>query len=106
MHKSSISKLPDRGPNSWFARSLGSAIRERRHALGLTQSELGHPMTKGFVSEVERGRSLPSLMALTFLADRLGVPVSALIEAVKPGLPGVYTPADENHHTPAPARHR
>ena len=106
MQKSSISKLPGRGPNSSFAKSLGSAIRERRRALGMTQSELGYPMTKGFVSGLERGRSLPSLLALTFLADKLGVPVSVLIEAVKPGLPMVYSAADENQHPPTSAGHR
>jgi transcriptional regulator with XRE-family HTH domain len=105
MQKSSISKLPDRGADSPFARSLGQAIRERRRALGLTQSQLGHPLTKGFVSEVERGHSLPSLAALTFLADRLDVSVSALLEPVKPpvkeGLSAVYTAGDENEY-PAP----
>jgi transcriptional regulator with XRE-family HTH domain len=104
MAKSSIPKLSDRGPNSAFALTLGRAIRDLRHARGLTQTELGDPFTKGFVSEVERGRSLPSLRALTFMADRLGVPVSALLSEVKGGLSRVYTPADENQHaTSAPA---
>ena len=106
MHKSSISKLPDRGPNSAFALTLGRAIRTRRHALGLTQSELGRPMTKGFVSEVERGRSLPSLPALSFLADRLQVSVSALLDAVKGVLPRVYTPPVEDEHTQVSPRRR
>ncbi len=106
MAKSSISKLPGRGPNSDFARVIGRAIRQRRRELGLTQSELGHPLTKGFVSEVERGRSLPSLPALAFLASRLDTPVSALLGEVNQGLPRVYTPADENQHPAPTARHR
>jgi transcriptional regulator with XRE-family HTH domain len=106
MQKSSISKLSGRGPNSEFARSLGAAIRERRRAMGLTQTELGRPMTKGFVSGVERGRSLPSLLALTYFADRLDVPISALLEGVKEGLPRVYTPPDENQHTSTASRRR
>lgn len=106
MRKSSISKLFNLGPNSAFALSLGSAIRARRRSLGLTQTQLGYPLTKGFVSEVERGRSLPSLSALTYLADRLDVPVGALIDPVKAGLPGVYTPPSENQHPPASSRHR
>jgi transcriptional regulator with XRE-family HTH domain len=105
MDESSISKLSDLRPNTEFSLALGSAIRERRRARGLTQSQLGHPFTKGFVSEVERGRSLPSLRALAFLADRLGCPVSALLESVKGGLPAVYTPPDENEHPPAQAGH-
>src|SRR3954453_18714255 len=98
MIESSISKLSDLRPNSTFALALGRAIRDRRRARGLTQSELGHPFTKGFVSEVERGRSLPSLRALTFLANRLDVPVSELLGEVKEGLPDVYTPPDEDQH--------
>ena len=103
MFESSISKLSDLRPNSEFALALGQAIRDRRRAKGLTQSELGHPFTKGFVSEVERGRSLPSLRALTFLADRLDVPVSELLGEVKNGLPGVYTARDEDQHAPSTA---
>ena len=106
MPKSSISKLLDLRPNSAFARTLGRAIRDRRHARGLTQSQLGDPFTKGFVSEVERGKSLPSLRALSFLADRLEVPLSELLGEVKVGLPQVYTPADENEHAPTQVRHR
>lgn len=105
MEKSSISKLLERGPNSSFAQTLGQAIRERRRARGLTQTQLGHPFTKGFVSEVERGRSLPSLRTLSLMADRLEVPVSELLGDVNEGLPRVYTPAHENEH-PTPAARR
>jgi transcriptional regulator with XRE-family HTH domain len=82
VRKSSISKLPGRGPNSEFARILGHAIRHRRRELGLTQTQLGHPFTKGFVSGVERGRNLPSLPTLAFLAERLETPMSALLEGL------------------------
>jgi transcriptional regulator with XRE-family HTH domain len=105
MEESSISKLSGPRPNSEFALTLGRAIRLRRQARGLTQSQLGYPFTKGFVSEVERGRSLPSLRALTFLAGRLDVPISELLDGVNGGLPRVYTPADENEHTPASSGH-
>jgi len=72
----------------------------------MTQSALGTPFTKGYVSEVERGHSLPSLRALTFLADRLDVGVGELLEGVKGGLPTVYTPSDEDQHPPTAAGHR
>jgi transcriptional regulator with XRE-family HTH domain len=98
MTESSISKLPDLRANSEFAQTLGQAIRNRRQARGMTQSQLGRPFTKGFVSEVERGRSLPSLRALSFLADRLDVRLSELLDEVKGGLPRVYSPPDENEH--------
>jgi hypothetical protein len=90
-----------RGPHSAFARNLGAVIRARRRELGLTQTQLGQPLTKGFVSEVERGRSLPSLGALLLMAERLHVPVADLLGAVKEGLPAVYTPHHGNQH-PAP----
>ena len=106
MPKSSISKLHDIRPNSQFAVGLGNAIRERRRARGMTQSELAAPFTKGFISEVERGHSLPSLRALTLVADRLGVSASELLDSVKEGLPWVYTPADEDKHASAPPGHR
>ena len=93
--------LPVRGLDSDFSRNLGAAIRSRRRELGLTQTQLGQPLTKGFVSEVERGRSLPSLAALVLMADRLEVPVSYLLGEVKGGLSSVYTGSDENEHTPA-----
>ena len=90
-----------REPNSEFARNLGSLIRARRRDLGMTQTELGWPLTKGFVSEVERGRSLPSLGALVLMAQRLDVPVSYLLDEVNLGLSPVYTPPDENDHPPS-----
>lgn len=95
------SLLPVRGPGADFSRNLGAAIRARRLALGLTQTQLGKPLTKGFISEVERGRSLPSLAALVLMADRLEVPVSYLLGEVKGGLSPVYTARDENKHAPA-----
>jgi transcriptional regulator with XRE-family HTH domain len=98
MAESSISKLLDVRANSEFALALGRMIRERRRARGLTQTQLGRPFTKGFVSEVERGKSLPSLRALTFLADRLEMPLSELLGEVNGGLPRVYTsPREDNH---------
>src|SRR3954454_23077998 len=105
MRESSISKLSGLRPNSQFALALGRAIRDRRRARGLTQTQLGTPFTKGFVSEVERGRSLPSLRALAFLAERLEVPVSELLGEVKDGLPTVYTPADENQYASTATGH-
>ena len=67
----------------------------------MTQTQLGQPLTKGFVSEVERGRSLPSLGALVLIAERLQVPVAYLLGEVKEDLSPVYTAPDENEHAPA-----
>jgi len=110
MPKSSITKLLEAGVtvrlarNSEFSQRLGATIRARRRALGMTQTQLGKPYTKGFVSEVERGRSLPSLPALALMAERLAIPMSYLLDEVKAGLPAVYTPRDDNDHSPSPPR--
>jgi transcriptional regulator with XRE-family HTH domain len=83
-----------------LAGGLGRLIRARRTELGMTQRELGRPFTKGLVSEVERGRSLPSLGVLLLMAERLQVPVSYLLGEVKDGLSAVYTGAHESQHSP------
>ena len=101
MQKSSITKLYGRGPNSEFARRLGLAIRLHRLSAGLTQTQLGFPLTKAFVSQVERGRTLPSLPALSLMADRLEISMGRLLDEVNGGLPQVYTPADEKQHQAA-----
>jgi len=98
MQKSSITKLYGRGPNSEFARRLGLTIRIHRLAAGLTQTQLGFPLTKAFVSQVECGRTLPSLPALSLMADRLGISMGRLLDEVNGGLPRVYTPADEKQY--------
>ena len=59
---------------------VGRRIRDRRRALGLTQRALAAPYTKSYVSAVERGRVLPSLRILSFLAERLGVGVGDLVD--------------------------
>lgn len=78
--------------------ALGSRIRQRRRALGLTQQELAEPMTKGFVSAVQRGRSLPSLAALCLFAARLQTSVGGLLEGAENLAGAPYTPNDENHN--------
>jgi transcriptional regulator with XRE-family HTH domain len=80
--KSSIAKQVGRGPATPFALELGAAIRRRRVALGLTQAELGEPLTRAFVSGVERGRFLPSLGSLYLIADRLGIDAAELLGLV------------------------
>ena len=73
------------------SRRLGAEIRRRRRALGLSQSELGRPLTRAFVSAVENGQCIPSLSALVLLAQRLGTTGAALLDAVNPRLEARYT---------------
>jgi len=66
---------------------LGQRIREARIALGLTQAGLGAPLyASGYISNVEHGRVTPSLEALGYLAERLGLTVAELIGADTPPL--------------------
>ena len=70
---------------------LGAEIRRQRTAKGLTQTELGRPLTRAFVSSVEHGRCLPSLAALAHFADRLDVSPAELLDSVKQDLAALYT---------------
>src|SRR5258708_4099371 len=62
---------------------LGSAIRARRHLLGMTLVEvaasagLSHP----FLSQLERGLARPSMRSLTAIAATLGTTAQALMAA-------------------------
>ena len=73
------------------AATLGSRIRELRIRAGLTQAQLGSPMTRSFVSAVEHGRALPSLPALLLISARLGVPIGELLEELEWTWPDIYT---------------
>jgi len=72
-------------------RRLGLEIRRRRIALGMSQTDLGRPFTRGFVSAVETGQCVPSLSALVLLAQRLQTSSGELLDAVNPHLEPVYT---------------
>lgn len=68
--------------NRPLARSIGARIRKARLQAGLTQAQLaGDRYTKAYVSALENGVSKPSMAALTYLADRLEVPATALMAA-------------------------
>lgn len=75
-----------------FARRLGAQIRLLREARGLTQTEMGTPLTRAYVSLVEGGHALPSLPALLLIATRLQVDPCALLPSSGPG-PWRYTGA-------------
>jgi transcriptional regulator with XRE-family HTH domain len=73
---------------------LGAEIRRQRRAKRMTQTELGRPLTRAFVSAVEHGHCLPSLAALAHFADRLDVSPADLLESVKHELAALYTVRD------------
>jgi len=49
----------------------------------MTQATLGAPLSKGFVSAVERGRTIPSLPALRLMVGRLGITLGEFLMAVE-----------------------
>lgn len=68
-----------------LARRIGHRIREARHRVGLTQQQLaGERYTKAYVSALETGIARPSMVALSFLSDRLGLPASHFIDEAHP----------------------
>lgn len=63
--------------NRELALRIGGRIREARQRAGLTQQRLAEGRyTKAYVSALEKGHAKPSMAALTFFCDRLGLPPS------------------------------
>jgi transcriptional regulator with XRE-family HTH domain len=68
-----------------LAQRIGLRIREARHRAGLTQQQLaGERYTKAYVSALETGIARPSMVALRFLSERLGLPASHFIDEGHP----------------------
>lgn len=81
--------------------NTGDRIKQYRMAKGLTLKVLGERigMSMSFLSDIENGRSNPSLKRCREIADGLHVPVSALVEE-QPDTAQTYTLA----LTSAPAK--
>ncbi|MEO8284864.1 MAG: XRE family transcriptional regulator [Chloroflexota bacterium] len=60
---------------------LGARIREARlqHKLSVAALATASGLTKGFISQVESGKSQPSIASLGRIANALNIPVSALL---------------------------
>ena len=116
MGKSSIAKQLRAGAGSTAALELGRRVRERRLAIGITQSELAAPLSRAFVSAVEKGQALPSLGALWLFAARLGISVGNLVDGVNGVATLQYTAPhdrgtidterDNGHRATAPSHRR
>jgi transcriptional regulator with XRE-family HTH domain len=116
MGKSSIAKQLHAGAGSNAAIEVGRRVRERRLAIGMTQTQLADPLSRGFVSAVENGQALPSLGALWLFAARLETGVGNLVDGVNGvGTPGYTAPDGKStsgerfgggHQDPAPSDRR
>ena len=68
-----------------LAQQIGQRIREARRRAGLTQQQLaGERYTKAYVSALETGIARPSMVALSFLSERLGLPPSHFLDEQTP----------------------
>ncbi|MBA3627463.1 MAG: helix-turn-helix transcriptional regulator [Chloroflexi bacterium] len=67
--------------DSALALSIGGRLREARLQAGLTQQKLAEGRyTKAYVSALEKGHAKPSMAALSFFSQRLGLPPSHFLE--------------------------
>lgn len=65
--------------------TLGNKIRALRKERSLTQSALcGDYITRNMLSQIENDLAVPSVSTLTYLADRLNVPVGYLLDEHEP----------------------
>ena len=68
-----------------LALRIGERIREARRRAGLTQQQLaGDRYTKAYISALETGIARPSMVALTYLCERLGLPASHFLDEQNP----------------------
>ncbi len=65
-----------------LAVSLGAALRDRRKARGLTLQQLADEcgLSQPFLSQLENGKAMPSLMALHQVAAALGTSAQELLQ--------------------------
>lgn len=71
--------------NSHVARRVGDRIRQARLRASLTQAQVAKGRyTAAYISALERGLAKPSMAALTFLSERLGVPIPDLVAEDRP----------------------
>lgn len=63
-----------------LAAAIGTRIRAARKQAGLTQQALaGSRYTKAYISALETGVAKPSMAALNYLSERLGMPASSFV---------------------------
>jgi transcriptional regulator with XRE-family HTH domain len=96
MGKASITNLLPGGRAHDLCASLGSELRRRRIAAHLSQGDLSAPMTRAYVSQVERGRTLPSLPALIVMAEKLGTSADEVLREVNRTLSAEYAARHED----------
>jgi transcriptional regulator with XRE-family HTH domain len=75
---------------------LGCELRRRRLAANLSQDQASGPLTRAYVSQIESGRTMPSLAALIVLAEQLGTSADEILRGVNIALNSEYSRRHEN----------
>lgn len=96
MGKASITNLMPAGRGMQLRAGIGLELRRRRLAANLSQANVSFPLTRAYVSQVEAGRTLPSLPALIVLAERLGTSAEEILRSVNQALNVEYPDGHEN----------
>ena len=73
--------MPRRKGPVTLAKKLGARIRALREVAGITQERLAWDcdLDKGFLSQVESGKRMPSIPVIFQLAERLGVQAADIV---------------------------
>ena len=68
-------------------RNIGNQLKNLRKQAGLTQQELADrtELTKGFISQLERGQVSPSIVTLLDLIECLGTTPSDFFQGLRTG---------------------
>ena len=72
-------------PKSALRESLGTAIRERRKALGLTLAQMAQRtgVSLGYLSQIELGKNSASIETLYRISLGLGMKIAELFQTVQ-----------------------
>jgi DNA-binding XRE family transcriptional regulator len=73
-------RVEGRAGSTTLARQLGARIRALRDEVGITQEQLAWQaeLDKGYLSQVEAGKRLPSIPVVVALAEHLGLETADL----------------------------
>ena len=63
-------------------KNIGKIIRAERNKKGLTLEELGEKVDRdwSYLSQIERGKSVPSIETLARISDALNIPLNSLFK--------------------------
>lgn len=96
MTSESTVSAPSEAPTGNEGVQLGQLLRNRRKEIGKTMKQvaLECELTEGFISQVERGLSAPSLISLYKIANALGASVDAFLSEAPQHIDSMVTRSD------------